>query len=198
MAEETPSTAYSTECDDAVHVYYMKPASSDEKMKLMYQAHCARCWRPLKYNSKWPGPRKHQRPPFETGSADLTNPGNFATKPRLSIANCGHIFHSSCASASMPKCPTCLVHIETLRPFHFHTKILPTKPEETDNGESSSTSGKQMQPEEVKKMEDIHKMIEDIRRRMDRISGELSRLRKQVASEDKNKNNKPDTRPPWR
>ena len=47
-----------SECEEAIHVYCKK--NNDEKFKLLEQAHCAKCWRPLYYNTNWPGKYSYQ------------------------------------------------------------------------------------------------------------------------------------------
>ena len=73
-----------SECDQAVHVYCVK--KNDEKFKLLEQAHCAKCWKPLYYNTSWPGSHESLRPPFYSPLQPL----------RLSVAQCGHIYHTQC------------------------------------------------------------------------------------------------------
>ena len=47
-----------SECEEAIHIFCKK--KTDEKFKLLEQAHCAKCWRPLYYNTNWPGKYLYQ------------------------------------------------------------------------------------------------------------------------------------------
>lgn len=85
-----------SECEEAIHVFYVK--KGDEKLKLLEQAHCAKCWRPLHFDSNWPGSRESLRPPFHSPGQPL----------RLSVAQCGHVFHNPCLN-SETHCPACFV-----------------------------------------------------------------------------------------
>ena len=91
-----------SECDQAIHVYCVK--KNDEKFKLLEQAHCAKCWKPLYYNTNWPGSHESLRPPFYSPLQPL----------RLSVAQCGHIYHTQCIveSRSDNHCPSCFVWIQ--------------------------------------------------------------------------------------
>ena len=91
-----------SECDQAVHVYCVK--KNDEKFKLLEQAHCAKCWKPLYYNTNWPGSHESLRPPFYSPLQPL----------RLSVAQCGHIYHTQCIVESRADnhCPSCFVWIQ--------------------------------------------------------------------------------------
>ena len=91
-----------SECEEAIHVYCKK--KNDEKFKLLEQAHCAKCWRPLFYNTNWPGSYESLRPPFHSPFQPL----------RLSVAQCGHIYHTQCIveSRSDNHCPSCFVWIQ--------------------------------------------------------------------------------------
>merc|ERR1712108_33623 len=104
-----------SECDEAIHVHCMK--KNDEKFKLLEQAHCAKCWRPLYFNTNWPGSHESLRPPFYSPLQPL----------RLSVAQCGHIYHTQCIveSRSDNHCPSCFVWIQRLRPFHYHNSAPP-------------------------------------------------------------------------
>ena len=88
-----------SECDEAIHVYHFQPR--DEKLKLLQQTQCAKCWRPLDYNTVWPGSSENLRPPFYSP----------LTKTKFLVAQCGHIFHAPCMSREL-HCPTCLAFIE--------------------------------------------------------------------------------------
>ena len=96
-----------TECEEAIHVYHIQ--QKDEKLKLLEQSNCAKCWRPLYYNTKWPGSHESLRPPFYSP----------ATKTKYSVAQCGHIFHTPCL-AKETHCQLCLAYIKSVRPMHYH------------------------------------------------------------------------------
>ena len=101
------SSSPCSECDEAIHVYHIQ--QRDEKLKLLQQTNCAKCWRPLHYNTKWPGSNENLRPPFFSP----------ATKTKFSVAQCGHVFHTPCL-AKETHCQLCLAFIKSVRPMHYH------------------------------------------------------------------------------
>ena len=101
------SSSPCSECDEAIHVYHIQ--QRDEKLKLLQQTNCAKCWRPLHYNTKWPGSHENLRPPFFSP----------ATKTKFSVAQCGHVFHTPCLTKET-HCQLCLAYIKSVRPMHYH------------------------------------------------------------------------------
>ncbi len=79
--------------------------SRDLPLRLLEQSHCARCWRPLRVSTVWPGPRLAQLPP--------SNP----TDRALVVLQCGHVYHSSCCDKYLTHCSACHVFIEKIRPL---------------------------------------------------------------------------------
>ena len=73
------------------------------KLKLMEQSHCARCWRPLRVSTEWPGPRLDFLPPVPTDRA-------------LLVLQCGHVYHS-CCTRDLSHCSACHVFVEKFRPL---------------------------------------------------------------------------------
>ena len=87
-------------CEDEVDLYFVKTPNGQEKFKLLQQAHCAKCWRPLIYSTAWPGSHENLRPPFQS-----------ALQTQISVTQCGHIFHTTCSSL-VTHCPICQVFIQ--------------------------------------------------------------------------------------
>ena len=92
-------------CAGTFHVLLGLPSPA-HKLQLLAQSHCAHCWRPLLLPRAWPGPRPALLPPAQP--ADRT----------LRVAQCGHVFHGSCAGEVEGRCPLCRAHIQTLTPMH--------------------------------------------------------------------------------
>ena len=88
-------------CEDATDLYFVKnPGEGQEKFKLLQQAHCASCWRPLRYNTVWPGSSENLRPPF-----------HYTLRTPMAVSQCGHVFHLPCAT-QVSHCPICRVLIQ--------------------------------------------------------------------------------------
>ena len=93
------------ECSQSCHLS-LKPdqAQTVTRIKLLEQAHCAFCWRPLQVSSAWPGPRTSWLPP--------------ADGDELSVIQCGHVFHSGCVH-KQTHCRQCHVLITEVAPLHL-------------------------------------------------------------------------------
>ena len=89
--------SFKMSCEEAVDLYLVKKSANQEKFKLLQQAHCGKCWRPLIYNTTWPGSHENQRPPYHS---TLRTP--------ISVSQCGHIFHTPCAML-ITHCAICQV-----------------------------------------------------------------------------------------
>ena len=92
------------ECSQSCHVCLKTDqAQTVGRIKLLEQAHCAFCWRPLQVTSEWPGPRTRLLP------SDCSHD--------LSVAQCGHVFHSACLH-KQTHCRQCNVFIRDVSPLH--------------------------------------------------------------------------------
>ena len=162
-----------SECEEAIHVYCKK--KSDEKFKLLEQAHCAKCWRPLYYNTNWPGSYESLRPPFYSPLQPM----------RLSVAQCGHIFHSQCIGGprSDNHCPSCFSWIQSLRPLHYHNiSSAPTQMPPIGNARpefANSLNEVRIDMDEAHnsraKNEDV---IMDLKRKISQLTSEVERLQR--------------------
>ena len=88
--------------DDTADLYFVKIESDgqEKEFKLLQQTHCASCWRPLMYNIVWPGSSENLRPPF-----------HYTLRTPMSVSQCGHLFHLTCAT-QVSHCPVCRVLIQ--------------------------------------------------------------------------------------
>ena len=169
-----------SECEEAIHVYCKK--KSDEKFKLLEQAHCAKCWRPLYYNTNWPGSYESLRPPFYSPLQPL----------RLSVAQCGHIFHTQCIveSRSDNHCPSCFSWIQSLRPLHYHniSSNAPTQmpPIGNTKPEFGSSTLNEVQNSRAKCEDDIM----DLKKKIGHLTSEVERLQRHLDTNN--------IRKPWR
>lgn len=112
--------------EDASNVMQVRlvKATKLTKLKLMEQAHCARCWRPLVTNTEeWPGPRLDRLPPANPADRSLT------------VANCGHVYHSSCVP-DLSHCSACHQVIAEMKSLVI--QVVAEKVEESDKQESET------------------------------------------------------------
>lgn len=86
---------------------------------------------------------------------------------RLSVAQCGHVFHSTCA-VQESHCPVCFVLIMSLRPFHFHTKVKDQQPLPRSIEVTGSSS-------------DVETMMDNLTVKMELISDKVSNLQRQIS-----------------
>ena len=135
-------------CSEAIHVYCVK--KDDEKIKLLEQAHCAKCWRPLYFDTNWPGSHESLRPPFYSAFQPLR---------QMSVAQCGHIYHTQCIveSRSDNHCPSCYAWIQRLQPFHYHNNSAPT-----------------VMPSSVENLDEIQKS-------KDKLEGDIMELKRKIS-----------------
>ena len=158
-----------------------------EKLKLLEQAHCAKCWRPLYYNANWPGSYESLRPPFYSPLQPM----------RLSVAQCGHIFHSQCIGGprSDNHCPSCFSWIQSLRPLHYHN--ISTAPTQMPPiGNARPEFGSSLNEVRID-MDEAHNSraknegdIMDLKRKISQLTSEVERLQRHLDTNN--------IRKPWR
>ena len=181
MAESTTKRSGCIQCTQAVHINIIQ--NQDVKcLKLFEQARCAFCWRPLKINLAWPGPRESQRPPFGNGT--------------LLVAQCGHIFHGCCASKSS-KCKTCFATIQKLIPLHYQEqKCEDAKPPDIQekSAKPPNVQEKSAKPPNIQENQEkaypkegsnIVELIANLNEKINLISDEIVSLRRQLVPKPK-------------
>jgi hypothetical protein len=162
-----------------MHLYH----DSESRLKILEQAHCAHCWRPLRVTSAWPGPRESHRPPYGNGRHML-------------VANCGHVFHGACA-VKPSHCPKCFVFIAELIPLNY-CKLptpLPIPSPETRSGPAPPASASRSAEEEPK----LKDVVTCLSRNLDAILNEIKAMRQHL--QERAKPEKPDKASPprrWR
>ena len=151
-------------CSEVVHVYYDQKSLLRNDLKLLEQAHCAHCWRPLRVPTAWPGPREGQRPPYGNGGS-------------MVVAHCGHIYHGYCAS-KLSHCGLCFSSLKKLTPLRYeamtkcHTsssETAPPKPDPKTVQESSLN--------ETRDRRYLEGLISSLRDKIEHISAEVVQLR---------------------
>jgi hypothetical protein len=162
-----------------MHLYH----DAGSRLKILEQAHCAHCWRPLRTNSAWPGPRESHRPPYGNGR-------------HLLVANCGHVFHGACA-VKPSHCPKCFVFIAELIPLNYcklpdptqstsRSTLDPTSPE-TRNDPVPSSPSRSSPVEEEPNLKEAFKSLNQI---LDAILNEIVTMRRHL--QERTKYEKPD------
>ena len=181
MAESTTKCSGCIQCTQAVHINIIQNQDV-KRLKLFEQARCAFCWRPLKINLAWPGPRESQRPPFGNGT--------------LLVAQCGHIFHGCCASKSS-KCKTCLAKIQKLIPLHYQElncedakpPNIREKSAKPPNVQEKSAKPPNIQENQEKAYpkegSNIVELIANLNEKINLISDEIVSLRRQLVPKPK-------------
>ena len=164
-------------CSDVVHVY-CKKSSAMKHLKLLEQAQCAHCWRPLKITSSWPGPKESQRPPYGNGGS-------------IMVAQCGHLYHGTCVGKKT-HCGLCFSKIQKMVPFHYQEQSgqpkCESKPKSPSESASSSKDPEMADTkEEDPKMKDknLEGLINSLTGRIEVISEEIVQLRRQLAKPPK-------------
>jgi hypothetical protein len=152
-------------CSEVVHVYRDQKLLLRNDLKLLEQAHCAHCWRPLRVATAWPGPREGQRPPYGNGSS-------------MVVAQCGHIYHETCTS-KLSHCGLCFSSLDKMIPLHYQDmsecynsppKTVPTKPGPKTMQESSFI--------ESRDKSYLEGLISSLRDKIEQISAEVVQLRR--------------------
>jgi hypothetical protein len=150
-------------CSEVTHIYYEKSVHLKHNLKLLEQAHCAHCWRPLKIASSWPGPKESQRPPYGNGSS-------------IMVAQCGHLYHGTCAGKAS-HCALCFSSIQKLIPLHYQELPRCTTENPTESRTSKPTPG----PDETGTSEKLEELIQSLKDKIEHISTEIVQLRRQLA-----------------
>uniref|UniRef100_A0A0K2TLW3 RING-type domain-containing protein n=1 Tax=Lepeophtheirus salmonis TaxID=72036 RepID=A0A0K2TLW3_LEPSM len=75
------------------------------RIRLMEQTRCARCWKPLRPNDTWPGPRESNRLPDNAPNTILV------------ATPCGHIYHGCCV-VNLDHCSICRGKLMTYKELH--------------------------------------------------------------------------------
>ena len=155
-------------CSEAVHVYHDQKSLLKNNLKLLEQAHCAHCWRPLRVPNAWPGPREGQRPPYGNGAGAIV------------VAQCGHIYHGNCAS-KLSHCGLCFASLQKLIPLHYqdmsrrHNAPSETAPTITDPKPEPESS-----LNETRDTNYLEDLITNLRHKMEDISAEVVQFRQRL------------------
>ena len=171
-------------CSEIIHVYYDK-SSTVKPLKLLEQAHCGHCWRPLRVASSWPGPRRGQSQPYGNGRS-------------IVVAQCGHLYHGNCAGKAT-HCALCFSTLEKLVPLHYQersnrdcqanpkpsSKVDLTK----DVPFGSKVGSESKDVSQVGK--NLEELISTLREKIEHISEEVISLRRQLTR-------RPPPAPRWR
>ena len=148
-------------CHEVVHVTSVKSPGL-KHLKLLEQAHCAHCWRPLRIAIAWPGPREAERAPYGNGLS-------------IVVAQCGHLYHGTC-SGKVTHCTVCFAKIQKLVQLHYQ--------EGSSSLDRSQPSAK-AEPKAGTKKEDLGEVVEILQQKIEKISAELVQLRGQLAASTK-------------
>lgn len=170
-------------CSETIHVYYDK-SSAVKPLKLLEQAHCGHCWRPLRVATSWPGPRRGQSQPY----------GNGGSGRSIVVAQCGHLYHGNCAGKAS-HCALCFSTIEKLVPLHYQERS--NRPDCRSKSQQGSkvdsrkdvSSDRRVAQESETAPEDkyvsgvgknLEELISSLRDKIERISEEVISLRRQL------------------
>ena len=161
-------------CSEIIHVYYDK-SSTVKPLKLLEQAHCGHCWRPLRVASTWPGPRRGQSQPYGNGRS-------------IVVAQCGHLYHGNCAGKAT-HCALCFSTLEKLVPLHYQERSSRQDCQAKSQLTSKVDPRKDVSPEskatpEGKEVSGVGKNLEEListlRDKIEHISEEVISLRRQL------------------
>ncbi len=163
-------------CSETIHVYYDK-SSAVKPLKLLEQAHCGHCWRPLRVATSWPGPRRGQSQPY----------GNGGSGRSIVVAQCGHLYHGNCAGKAS-HCALCFSTIEKLVPLHYQERSnrpdcrsksqQGSKVDSRKDAQESETAPEDKDESGVGK--NLEELISSLRDKIERISEEVISLRRQL------------------